>query len=174
VSFEPVLASWTKLRNVSVNDAMWAVAPRCAIGAKDGEIEIHVAENSASSSALNMLDYLLTVAPQCQYTRNEVVPLWRLDTIGLDYLRPDSVVLIKVDTQGFEGPVLEGASELTRGAAGLHLELSLVPLYENQLLLNSLLVEVQNTGFEMWDCSPCFVDHQTGRVLQVDATFFRP
>jgi FkbM family methyltransferase len=174
VSFEPTSAAWERLTDASVNDPMWEIAPRCAIGSEDGEIEIHIAGNSYSSSALNMLDSLLTVAPQCGYIGTEPARLCRLDTIGSEYLRPDSVLLIKIDTQGFEGPVLQGAPELIRTAVGLQLELSLVPLYENQLLLNSLMVKVQNAGFEMWDCSPGFVDHRTGRVLQVDATFFRP
>ncbi len=174
VSFEPISAVWARLKDASLNDPMWEIAPRCAIGSEDGEIEIHISGATASSSALNMLDAHLKAAPQSKYVDSETAPLWRLDTIGLDYLREDSVVLIKIDTQGFEGPVLQGAPELIKSAIGLQLELSLVPLYENQLLFDSLFAEVRNAGFEMWDCSPGFVDHQSGRVLQVDASFFRP
>lgn len=174
VSFEPVSTVWERLKETSRNDPMWEVAPRCAIGSEDGEIEIHISAASASSSALNILDSHLAAAPQSKYIGSETAPLWRLDTVAPDYLRPDSVVLIKIDTQGFEGPVLRGASELIKTAIGLHLELTLVPLYQNQLLFDSLLPQVLSAGFEMWDCCPMFVEPRTGRVLQVDASFFRP
>src|SRR5579862_2380847 len=48
VSFEPLSAAWAKLKDASNNDPMWEVSPRCAIGSEDGEIEIHIAGNSAS------------------------------------------------------------------------------------------------------------------------------
>src|SRR3954469_6586550 len=55
VSFEPVSASWERLVNASSNDPLWEVAPRCAVGAEDGEIEMHVSKNTVSSSVLGML-----------------------------------------------------------------------------------------------------------------------
>jgi FkbM family methyltransferase len=173
VSFEPLSAAWAQLRRASASDGTWEVAPRCAIGSEDGEIEIHIAGNSYSSSALNMLDSHLNAAPDSKYVGIERTPLRCLNTIGPEYLHSDSILFIKIDTQGFEGPVLQGATELLKIAVGLHLELSLVPLYENQRLFDSLTSELQSLGFEMWNCVPCFHDPRSGRALQVDATFFR-
>lgn len=173
VSFEPLSTAWTQLQNTSARDPMWEAAPRCALGSEDGEIEIHIAGNSFSSSALNMLDSHLNAAPESRYVGAEQVPLHRLDTVGLDYLHPGSAPFLKIDTQGFEGSVLEGAARLLKIAVGLHVELSFVPLYENQQLFDSLICALESAGFEIWDCVPCFYDPRSGRALQADATFFR-
>jgi FkbM family methyltransferase len=173
VSFEPLSAEWNALKKTSRADALWEVAPRGAIGAAEGEIDIHIAGNSASSSALNMLQTLVEVAPETAYIGEERAPLRRLDSVGGGYVAPDSVLLIKIDTQGFESEVLKGAPELLKRAVGLHLELTFVPLYAKQPLFEEMVAEIKALGFTPWDFSPAFVDPKTGRMLQTDATFFR-
>jgi len=173
VSFEPLFAAWEKLSETSRKDSRWEVASRAAIGSEDGEIEIHVAGNKESSSALKMLDSHANAAPESRYVGNERVPLRRLDSIAPDYLRSDSVVFLKIDTQGYEDRVLQGATGLFGRLAGLQLELSLVPLYEGQRLFDDLLDEVKEKGFDLWSIWPVFTDQNSGRLLQVDATLFR-
>jgi FkbM family methyltransferase len=173
VSFEPLPSEWNRLVEVSGNDSLWQAAPRCAIGSADGEIEIHVAGNSASSSALNMLDSHRNAAPESAYIGTERVPLRRLDSIAPDYLTSDSVFLIKIDTQGFESEVLKGAAAALKSAVGLSLEISFVPLYEGQALFEDMYAQIRALGFEAWDFKPAFVDDQSGRLLQADVTFFR-
>lgn len=173
VSFEPLSAAREQLLKAGRKDALWEVASRTAIGSKDGEIEIHVAGNSESSSVLNMLESHADAAPESRYVGSERVPLRRLDSIALDYFRPDSVAFLKIDVQGYEDRVLRGATRLLDRLVGLQLELSLVPLYEGQRLFDDLIEQMQATGFELWAMSPAFVNRQNGRLLQVDATFFR-
>ena len=173
VSFEPLSSAWGKLNARAHKDPLWEVAPRGAIGSTDGEIELHIAGNSASSSALDMLPAHLTAAPESAYVGTELAPLRRLDTFVREYLREDSILLIKVDTQGYESEVLKGAQELINSAAGLHLELSLVPLYQGQVLYEAMIDMVNAAGFEMWAFTPGFMDPHTGRLLQADGTFFR-
>lgn len=174
VSFEPLNDAWKELQEASRADKLWEIAPRAAIGSEDGEVEIHIAGNSMSSSILRMLDFHVEAAPVSKYTGSEKVPLRRLDSIGLDFLEDDSILFIKIDTQGFEDQVLQGAPELLKAAVGLSVELSLVPLYENQLLYDRLISDVNALGFEIWDLARGWMDHRNGRLLQSDATFFRP
>jgi FkbM family methyltransferase len=173
VSFEPLFAAWEQLLEASRKDASWEVAPRAAIGSEDGEIEIHVAGNSVSSSVLNMLNSHINNAPESKYVGIERVPLLKLDSIAPDYFLPDSVVFLKIDTQGYEDRVLRGAKVILDRSIGLQLELSLVPMYEGQRLFNHLMEQLQTTGFDLWAMSPAFVNPRNGRLLQVDATFFR-
>ena len=70
--------------------------------------------------------------------------------------------------------VLAGASGILPDVAGLHLELSLVPLYADQKLFAEMTALARSLGFEPWAIWPTFFDPGTGRLLQVDATFFRP
>jgi|GEM_PF-302016 len=174
VSFEPLTQARKKLHQISQNDKLWEVAPQSAIGEVDGEIEIHIAGNSESSSVLNMLESHIKAAPDSKYVGNERVPLRKLDTIASDFIENDSIVFLKIDTQGYEEKVMNGAHELINNIVGLQLEISLVPLYEGHSLLDEMLQNLKEKGFELWGVSTVFSDPDTAQLLQIDATFFRP
>lgn len=173
VSFEPLPAAWNDLLKASRKDPLWEVAPRAAIGSDAGELEIHVARNSVSSSILDMHESHTNAAPESGFIGKERVPLRRLDSLASEYLRSDSVPFLKIDTQGYEDQVLTGADGIMDRIVGIQLELSLVPLYKGQRLFDDLTEWLKRLGFEIWAISPVFVDPQSGRLLQIDATFFR-
>lgn len=173
VSFEPLAAAHEQLLLASRRDGLWQVAPRAAIGEREGELDIHVANNSVSSSALAMLDRHVEAAPESTYVASERVRLTTLDSMARAYLQPGVLPFLKIDTQGYEDRVLDGAIELMPEIRGLQLELSLVPLYEDQKLFDSLRDRITRMGFATWALWPSFVDVHNGRVLQVDAVFFR-
>ena len=173
VSVEPLGDAWTTLKDATKNDRLWEVAPRCAIGAEEGELEIHVSGNSHSSSALKMLDAVTKIAPGAAYVRNELVPVNRLDSVGARYADSTSVVLIKIDTQGYEDRVLAGASGLLKNTVGVRLELNFVDLYEGQSKHDELVGKLGALGFDFWDFEAEGIDRESGRVLWGDATFFR-
>jgi FkbM family methyltransferase len=85
VSFEPLSSAHRKLTKAKGRDAFWDVYRRCAVGDKNGEIDINIAGNSASSSILPMLDSHLMAAPYSAYVGNETVPLFQLDMITPEY-----------------------------------------------------------------------------------------
>jgi FkbM family methyltransferase len=173
VSFEPLAGPWQRLAELAAADGSWEVAERAAVGDRDGEIDIHVSANSFSSSALAVLEAHLRTAPESRPVGRERAPLRRLDGIAAPYLRPDSITLLKIDTQGFEDKVLDGAAGIMRRIDGMQLELSLVPLYADQKLMPEMFERLRGLGFALWGAWPELVDPATGRVLQVDATFFR-
>jgi FkbM family methyltransferase len=173
VSFEPLTRAWNQLKQASAGDPLWEIAPRAALGAEEREIEINISANLASSSVLPMLDTHVKAAPQSAYIGTERVPQRRLDGLAASYLKPDSILLIKIDTQGFEHQVLKGSQELLKKAVGLHLEVSFVPLYEGQCHYDDMIAELKNLGFHLWGIEPIFADLHSGRLFQADATFFR-
>lgn len=173
VSFEPLLAAHAELLRESQHDRNWFVAPRGAIGDHNGEITIHVSGNSVSSSALGMLDSHVSAAPSSAYIRDETVALHTLDSQVTTYLSIGANPFLKIDTQGYEQYVLDGAPKLLDVVKGVQLELSLVPLYEGQRLLHSFLDYFKEKGFSIWSVEPGFCDSKLGRMLQVDVTFFR-
>lgn len=173
VSFEPLRAARAQLLAASAGDARWTVADRAALGDRDGEVEVNVSGDSASSSILEMLDAQLRSAPESRYLGKEHVPMRRLDELAAPHLAPDCVTLVKIDTQGFEDRVLDGAAGILPRIAGIHVELSLVPLYAGQKLFPEMVDRLRGLGFEIWALWPAFVDAQSGRLLQVDATLFR-
>ena len=173
VSFEPLAEAHRLLTRNAAADALWQVAPRAALGAEMGEIEMNVAANSESSSILPMLDAHGDAAPEAHYVGVERVTMQTFDTAAAPYLHPDSVAFLKIDTQGYEEQVLAGAASLLPRIAGLRLELSLVPLYAGARLMPDVVHALREQGFDLWGIAPAFVDPHSGRTLQVDGTFFR-
>lgn len=173
ISFDPLTTAHAQLRKSAQNDPKWLVHPRVAVGDRDGEIEINIAGNSVSSSVLPMLDAHSSAAVGSAYVASERAPLIRLDTVVEHYLTIDSRPFVKIDTQGFEWQVLDGASETLNRAQGVSLELSLVPLYEEQRLWLEIIKRMEKEGFTLWAIQKGFTDPRTGRSLQVDAIFLR-
>jgi len=173
VSFEPLSSAHAELLRSSQRDELWEVAPRVAIGDHEGEVDIHIAGNSVSSSILGMLDSHVDAAPTSHYVGNESVPMATMDTQASRYCDADTRSFMKIDTQGYEPQVLDGAQETLGKVMGVQLELSLVPLYEHQKLFDDLVDRVRSLGFSIWALWPALFDPDSGRMVQADATFFR-
>ena len=173
VSFEPLSSAHFLLSSAAMCDDRWKVHPRCAIGDYDGESEINVSGNSVSSSLLPMLKAHSSAAKDSAYTHAEIVQIVKLDSIAPSYLKDASRVFLKIDTQGFESKVLDGAKKTIPNIVGIICELSLVPLYEGQCLWREMVRQIEELGFTLWSIQPGFVDARDGRTLQFDAIFFR-
>src|SRR5260370_18092929 len=130
ISFEPLAEAHSKLRQAAGSDPLWTVAPRMALGDHAGTLLMHVAGSSASSSALPMLDAHLRAAPESAYIGTETVAVSRLDTVAEDLQVGGQNLFLKIDVQGFEPQVLDGATRLLDRIQGMELELSLTPLYD--------------------------------------------
>lgn len=173
VSFEPLAQASRILTQCAEADPSWRVHAAAAIGDFDGEIEINVAGNSVSSSVLPMMRAHAAAAEKSVYVGSERVPIQRLDTVAPDYLADGSRYFIKIDTQGFEWQVLDGAPATLAGARGVLVELSLVPLYEGQRLWLEMIERIEAEGFTLWALQRGFTDPRDGRTLQLNAVFFR-
>ena len=175
ISFEPLSSAYEKLVQNSKKDPLWEIAPRMAIGDHDGEITINIANNSVSSSVLEMLDSHAKAAPDSVYINSETVRLSRLDSIAKDYISKyqSKSIFLKIDVQGFERQVIEGANDILPLIKGLQLELSLVPLYKDQVLFEEMLKILKKEGYQLYSVIPGFNDPKMGRMLQMDGIFFK-
>ncbi len=174
VSFEPLSVVHTIIENESKKHSNWTVAPRCAIGSKKEEIEINISANSVSSTLLNMLDSHIEGAPDSKIIGKEKVQVFPLDEIGEKYIGTTKNIFLKIDVQGFEQEVLKGAQKMIDKAKGIEIEISLIPLYENQnWLLPQILDYMSQRGFQLTSIVPAFTDNTTGKVLQCNGIFFR-
>jgi FkbM family methyltransferase len=173
VSFEPLPDAHAALSAHAQGDPKWVVHPRTAIGDYDGTIAINVAGNSVSSSVLPMLDAHSQAARNSVYVSSLQVPIARLDTLSPGYIAQGDRVFMKIDTQGFEKQVLDGAPKTLRQAHGVHCEMSLIELYKGQQLWKDMLLRLEGDGFGLWSIQEGFTDERDGRSLQFDATLFR-
>ena len=80
---------------------------------------------------------------------------------------------MKIDTQGLEWQVLDGAVKVLPLVKGVLCELSLVELYKDQKLWLDIINRLEMSGFTLWSLQQGFADSQTSKTLQVDATFLR-
>jgi FkbM family methyltransferase len=173
VSFEPLTQAHVKLISNASLDTAWIVHPRAAVGDRDGSVEINIAGNSVSSSILPMLDSHSSAESSSAYVGQERTPLVMLDTVAGQYLDTESKLFLKIDTQGFEWQVLDGASETLKLSLGVLLEMSFVPLYDHQPLWLELVNRMESSGFTLWAIQRGFTDKATGRSLQCDGIFLR-
>jgi FkbM family methyltransferase len=179
LSFEPLEAEHGRLTAAAAADpgGRWFVHPRTALGSENGEVEIHVAGNSASSSILPMHETHAKAAPESRYVGVQRVPVRRLDEVRHPVLEQalsgPGRILLKIDTQGYEMPVLQGAERLLRHVAGVQLELSVTSLYDGQIPYLAMIQWLQERGFELWNLIPGFIDPTNARMLQFDGVFFR-
>jgi FkbM family methyltransferase len=174
VSFEPLSSAHRVIDSASKKYKNWTVAPRCAIGSVNQEIEINISANSVSSTLLNMLDTHIEGAPESKIIGKEKVQVFPLDEIGPQFINNSKNLFLKIDVQGFEQEVLKGAQNMLAKAKGVEMEISLVPLYENQnWLLAEILDYMTKKGFRLTSIVPAFTDNKTGIVLQCNGIFFR-
>ena len=127
-----------------------------------------------SSSILPMLTSHSRVAPESAYLGRETAPLITLDSVAPPYFEGAQAPFLKIDTQGYEWHVLDGALATLPKVCGIQMELSLVPLYEGQQLWRGCVERLETEGFVLWGLQPVFVDPANGRTLQWDGLFFRP
>lgn len=173
VSFEPLTVAHSKLFANAAGDPRWTVHPRTAIGDHEGSVEINISGNSVSSSILPMLDAHASAAPNSAYVSKEAARLCRLDDVAGSYISETSTTFLKIDTQGFEWQVLDGAEKVLESTCGIVCELSLLPLYDGQRLWRDLVDRLESSGLVLWAILPGYVDPRDGRSLQFDAIFLR-
>jgi FkbM family methyltransferase len=171
ISFEPLSDVYEKLLLQSREFDNWEVYERCAVGNINGEIEINVSENLVSSSIYSVLEKSIVSAPTSAVFKKEKVKISRLD----DVLKFDkrNKIHLKIDVQGYEKEVLEGAKQILESVLSLELEISLIPLYKGAISPEELLIEIKKYGFSPVSYISGFIDRKNGGILQLDGLFIK-
>lgn len=170
ISFEPLSLAFEKLQKVSSKDKSWIVNNN-ALGDKNIKSIINVAGNSYSSSILKMLPKHSKSAPESKYIREQEIDIKTLDSIFNSFCNSGNNVMIKIDTQGYEKKVLDGSQKSLKHIKIIQLEMSIVPLYENEILFLEMINYLKKKGFQLFSLENGFADPNTGQLLQVDGIF---
>lgn len=172
VSCEPLSDAYARLERRAGSDAAWT-AVRTAVGAGPGTTSINVSANSYSSSVLPMTSAHTGAAPGSEYVATETVEVTTLAALVKAQSIDPARTWLKIDTQGYESQVLDGAADLVGAFAAIQLELSFVPLYDGQALFDELVGRLTGAGLSMYGLDGGFSDPRTGRTLQCDGVFVR-
>lgn len=172
LSFEPLSTAFQLLSENAKNDPTWE-AYNYAIGDTEEKREINIAGNSYSSSLLNMLPSHLKSAPESNYIGKETIDIKTLDSLFGNLCGASKNIYLKIDTQGYESKVLKGAENSLPNIDTVQMEMSLVPLYEGELLFNEMIMFMSNKGYTLIAIENGFSDSASGQLLQVDGIFHR-
>jgi len=172
VSFEPLTSAFSRLEANAKADPLWEVV-NIGLGDRDERATINIAGNSQSSSLLEMLPAHLKSAPVSAYVGKEEITVSRLDSVFSKYHRRGDRTFLKLDAQGYERKILEGASRSLTDIQGIQLEMSSEPLYSDEMPYLEMLGYLAGIGFTLASIEPGFGDPESGRMLQMDGIFFR-
>ena len=171
VSFEPLTSAYKDLASLANKDPLWDTV-NVALGDQDGKAEINIAGNSQSSSILDMLPSHTISAPDSAYVGKEEINVRKIDTIIDTYRRPGNKLYLKIDAQGYEKTIVEGAENSLDKITGIQLEVSLIPLYKNEALLADMVDYMATKNYTLMSLEPGYGDPENGQLLQVDCIFF--
>lgn len=172
VSFEPLKTVFQKLEKSASKDDNWYVE-NVALGNKIGHDYINVSKNTVSSSLLNVLPSHYDADPGSVYVDKEKIEIKTLDSVFANYYKAFDNVLIKIDAQGYEKYVLEGAMDSLKQVTGIQMEMSLIPLYEGTPLFVDMIGAMERNGFRLYGIENGFGNLNNGQQLQIDGTFYR-
>ncbi|HVM06434.1 MAG TPA: FkbM family methyltransferase [Acidimicrobiales bacterium] len=173
-SFEPVSISHEVLAEKAASDPLWRVF-NLALGAEAGEASINVAMGSDFSSFLSPTEMALS-APHLRAVaraRTENVRVATLDEIfEREPALRDRRIHLKLDTQGFDLEVLEGAATLMPFVRSMQTEVSLQPVYEGMPDFTESLAVVASLGFAVSGFFPVAVNPDLS-VIELDCVAVR-
>ena len=174
VSFEPHPASYAELEAASAGDPGWEVR-RLALGSRSGSAELLGRAAGDLSSLLpnstygDGFDAMRLAGPPV------AVEIARLDEVLAETPEwlDDGPVLLKVDVQGTELAVLEGAGPALGRLAAVQVELAVRPLYEGAAHWRAPIELLERAGFELSGLVPVGRD-RAGRIVDIDCLMVGP
>ncbi|PZF85500.1 FkbM family methyltransferase [Jiangella anatolica] len=166
VSFEPVKESREVLTGVARADPKWRVLP-VALGASDTTARINVARNTSLSSLRSASEYgQRDFGDVIETARIEHVQVRRLETMweraleGID----DRRIYLKLDTQGWDLEVLDGAGDRLADVLALQTEASVQPIYDGMPTHLETLRAIEAAGFTVSGMFPVTLDPRLALV----------
>jgi FkbM family methyltransferase len=170
VSLEPLAEPYAALQRRAAADGAWT-ALRVAASDADGEVVLNVTEDSRSASVLARNERFAGT-PGWGPRGEERAPARRLGGLAPELLRHGERPYLKLDVQGYERQVIDGAGEELARFEGLELELSVLALYEGQTPLEEMLPLLAARGFRPVSLEPILLDDD-GLLIELDGVFAR-
>ncbi len=171
ISLEPIAAVFQSLRQTAAGDALWTTL-NVAAGAENGTAEIGVSEETVFSSMLPVNQAASAFDPTSRVVARETIQVRRLDELMADL---EGRIFLKIDTQGFEAQVLEGAGAWMSRVIGVQMELPCVHLYDGVWTMSQAMAAMERLGFTLFQARPVSLS-KTDPIapIELDCVFGRP
>ena len=174
VSVEPLRDVCEVLAKRAAGDATWKVF-NCALGDGDEIKQFNVCKAPNLSSFLKPAKDMEDAVANSDIARTEIVHVRRLDRILSEVVReiPAPRIFLKMDTQGYDLRVMEGAAAIIPLIVAIQSELSVVPLYRDMPDYIEALAYFRKLGFAPTGFFGVVGHRKTGRTLEFDAVLVR-
>jgi FkbM family methyltransferase len=172
VSFEPLRDAFAILQRAVAHDPLWE-CHNIAFGDSVGTATINISANSHSSSLLPVSARTLEIEPSVGYVGTQEVVIHRLDSMLDQFAQPDDEIFLKIDTQGYELKILNGALGVISRFALIQLETSFFEVYHGETLIGDVIKYLDYIGYRVVSIEPGWENPTTGELLQADFTFGR-
>lgn len=169
ISFEPVPDNYRVLSAAAQRDSAWRAVP-FALGDKDTTAAFNVANLSQFSSFLEPSTYSREQFGVASSTDRVIsVEMRRLNSVLEELVgNPESHrFFLKMDTQGYDMNVLDGAASSLEFVHGIQTEVSVKAIYEEMISYDVAIGRLQALGFELTGLFPVTRDRDL-RVVEFD------
>jgi FkbM family methyltransferase len=166
IGFEPDVQEYRRLTQHTTGQKVRFF--NTALHNRRGTIDIRITRNPALTSVFEPNRDFLDAFPDP--TRFDVMEVRQVEASPLDDLLAaegiDDIDFLKVDTQGSELLVIEGASRaLASSAVGVEVEVEFARLYDGQALFAQVDATLRDLGYSLFDLRPCYWKRAAGRDL---------
>ncbi len=125
-----------------------------ALAREPGELDFHITDDSASASLLKPREQMNQYYGHGFSDQKTIrVPVTTLDALTADV---PAVSLIKMDVQGYEMQVLEGATQTLKKTRAVMMEVTFYSHYEGDASFDTLHKFMAKNGFALWNLSMPF------------------
>lgn len=174
VSFEPLPEAHSALlKQAQHYSGRWTIAPRMALGAASKAQTLHVSANGFSSLFRTASQALTMAAPEAAANDSIEVGCARLDEVLPSFVGKGARSFLKLDTQGTELEVLQGAEAALCEIDFVLTEVAFCELYFDQALAAELDDYLRSKGYTLIDIWPGFRRPVDYRLLECDFLYGR-
>jgi FkbM family methyltransferase len=166
VSFEPSPNDFAVLRQQSQHDPLWQIH-NYGLGDTDETLRLNITTDSLFNSFLQPNEFILTHGIVIDNVVE--VPVRRLDDILDEVIAgvKHPAIYLKLDTQGYDLKVMEGAKNICHRLSGLQSEISLISIYEESPGYLESIARLSKQGFSITGLFPIARDNGL-RVVEFD------
>ncbi len=151
VSFEPANEPFQEIMRRKAGDKKWT-AHRFALGENSGLIKLNVSKWDTYNSILPLTKSAAEFDLNSGVDHVEEVEIFRVDDVC--QLQHSDRAFLKIDAQGFEKQVLNGASTVLQSALGVQLEIPVVHFYQNVWDLEECISYMRSENFVLAQVKP--------------------
>lgn len=165
-SFEPSPSAYIQLLQESSRDPLWSVF-NIGFGNRFEFGQLNISSNNGLSSSLLMPKLHVDFFPHIQFVKTEQVVITTISNFFSDNRILGRKILLKIDAQGYESKILEGAEEVFPDISYTFVELSILELYQGEPDALSVLNHLAKLGHRIVDFRRG-VESSDGKLLQFD------